>query len=295
MRASSERVLTNIINGSQTHCSGLDWTILTQQIVQRYATDLISMRDLLRVVESLSPNNHTSVQNWMAKIRESTHALLVPFLEYPSNDQLDIRDDKSALWQQTFSRCKYEHTRLLVPEEGVSLGPEEQMLKWAVEETLDGICSVIVTIGLAAERIWAKEFNKPPVPESGKWKAGKEVLREGSHWTAGVEELMAWLSWAGEWTRCEEVCAWDEVCYIPMWPLVNMFPGPHGRRGKPDGRHGGRDGKGPEDGERPPDDGYRGPPGRRPGRCPHAPGFPSFDETDLWRPKCVNADYIMLR
>lgn len=294
MRATSERVLADIVNGNQTSCSGMDWTAITMLIVQRYASDLIDMRDLLRAGNLLPPTNRTSVQNWIAELRENTHALLVPFLEYPPNGKVEkVWDGQSTLSQETFSRCKYHYTRLLVPEEGILLGPEEQLLKWAVEETMHGICSVIVTIGLATERIWAREFNEVREPEPGDWQAGKHLLKERGYWTAGVEELMAWLGWAGEWARCEEVCAWDEACFIPMWPLVDMFPAGGGPGRGHDGPHGRPDG--PDDGRGPPEGGGSGPGEDPPRRRPRKPVSVIIDDTHLWQPKCVKSDYLMHR
>ncbi|KAI9742773.1 MAG: hypothetical protein M1818_003502 [Claussenomyces sp. TS43310] len=317
MRAASERVLGNIVNSSQTHCSGIDWIAVTNEIVQRYAGDLIAIRLHLRTGESLSASNYTSVRDWLMTSRQRLHALLVPFLEYPSDTRIENAwKEDSESFRSTFARCKYHHTRLLVPEEGIRLGPEEESIKWAVEETMDGICSVIVSIGFAVEKFWAKDFNERPTlePASGKWKAGGEVKKDGKRWISGVEELMAWLGWAGEWTRCKEMCAWDEECYIPMWPLMNMRwrpGGPGGRPGRPPHgpprtRPGEEDppGGGPPDNEdlrvgsledeKPSPGGEKRPDHREPG-SPDRPGGPDegMDETDLWQPKCVKSAYIM--
>ena len=172
------------------------------------------------------------------------------------------------------------------------MGPEESTLKWAVEDTTSGICTVLVDVGLAMEGVWNTNFN---VPSNATLSRPSALFNEVSRWEAGVEELMAWLGWAGEWTECAEKCAWDQKCYIPMWPLIHMprFGGP-GRR-PPGGRK-------PRYGEPIWDPGYgyfpprnetdwppRNGTGGRPGG-----GFRwQPDESDLWEPKCVKYDYLV--
>lgn len=36
---------------------------------------------------------------------------------------------------------------------------------------------------------------------------------------------MEWLGW-GKWHDCEEKCKWNELCYIPAWPVI-YAPGKH--------------------------------------------------------------------
>jgi hypothetical protein len=326
MRKATERVFRDLSTGNRTQCSGINWATTTNEIVQEYASGLISFRDMLHSFPQLSPTNYTAARIWMAMVRELTHSFLLPFLEYPSGGHTEkVWADDAELSRQTFARCKYHHTRLLVPEEGIILGPEETTMKWAVEETMGSICRVSVSVGFSIEKIWEREFNFNATI-SGKWHIGQELKNEGKRWTQGVEELMAWLGWAGQWTRCEQVCKWDEKCYIPMWPLINMrrrssvadvsdtsaashvegvempsdlddekSPGEGPSEGPP----------GDGDGWGPPDGGYRGPgePGRWPGYRPGygyggrrpggPPGWGMMDDTDLWEPKCVNVKYLM--
>ena len=108
---------------------------------------------------------------------------------------------------------------------------------------------------------------------------------------------MAWLGWAGEWVLCPEKYAWDEKCFIPMWPLIRMgLDGGPGRR-TPGGKRPGDGGPG-YDGP-PPD--KRFPPGNRTGWPPNnstgqrpGGGFRwQPDESDLWQPKCIKYDYLV--
>ena len=303
MRTNSELVLHDLL-GKSTNCSGVDWYIMSNDIVQNYASSLSLFNNHIKTFSSVPAKNHTSLTRWMITIRDQTHTLLLPFLEYPSSNETEdiwIRD--SPLFQKTYSRCRFQYTRLLDPNEGIFLGPEESRLKWAAEETLGGICSVIVDVGLSVEGIWQKKFNVPPSNSTASLNGDWEKMQEEvQRWTQGVEELMAWLGWAGEWVKCEEKCAWDERCFIPMWPMIPFRrPGGGGGRGRGPGRgppsygyerpgygepprYGGPPGSGPP--ESPPGNGT----GRRPGR-----GFNPWmpDESALWEPTCVKSDYIL--
>ncbi|TVY50775.1 Uncharacterized protein LCER1_G007280, partial [Lachnellula cervina] len=289
MRNNSERVLRDLLSSSPANCSGVDWNVMTNDIVGTYAGRLKILLKSLHKHEQLPKSNQTALTNWLSSIRQQTHDFLLPFLEYPEEEADEaIWTRESDLFRKTYSQCQFQYTRLLDPEEGFDLGPEERTMKWAVEETLGGICAILVDVGLSAEGLWQARFNDPstmsrlvPFPQS--------LEAEFIRWTQGIEELMAWLGWAGEWTRCEKKCDLDEKCYIPMWPLVNMGRFPGGRYPPPRG----------------PGYGYPYPPPYPYGRMPDFPrnrtgGGPGRgrgrgwqqDETTLWDPICVKADYI---
>lgn len=284
MRSNSERVLRDLLLPSPKHCSGIDWSIMTNDIVQSYAGSLYRFLSTLERYEN-SSRIQTLLRKWMIDVRDDTHAFIMPFLQYPDQDkEKDVWSRNSALFKTTYSRCKYQHTRLLDPEQGITLGPEEKLLQWAVEDTLSGICSVLVDVGFSVEGIWESDFNIPSnstLESQFFHKLDMEVAR----WTEGIEELMAWLGWAGEWTRCEKRCAWDESCFIPMWPMI-PFRGRGGGRGPPRygyGRRPGYGGPNPHDGRA--GNGTGGPPK---GFNPWQPS-----EEELWSPKCVKSDYLL--
>ncbi|KAM3083914.1 hypothetical protein ACMFMF_001275 [Clarireedia jacksonii] len=273
MREDSERVIKNLIRQSEG-CTGADWHLITNEIVQTYSNQLFELLQNLRNYRSLSASNISEERSWMAAVRDQTNFFLLPFLEYPPPEShRTIWARGSSLFNTTLSRCGSYHTYLL---DGMHLSPEENNLKWAIEKTMSGICDTLVDIGLSVEAMWNATFQQPGKTHSLKKKDGKEIRR----WLEGVEVLTAWLGWAGEWTNCKEKCRVGEQCYIPMWPLL----GSNRRMGGPPPGYGYRNDKGKGDGE------SRGP-GRGGGSGP-LPGWHT-DETDLWEPKCVNVDYIM--
>jgi hypothetical protein len=297
MRSNTERVLSDIVRGNQRQCSGADWYMIMNEMVQVYAIDLMRLQLLLSSSENLQLTKYTAVRDWMYLVRAQNHAFLMPFLQYP----LDIKDRTvwepgSDLAEETFARCKYHHTRLLVPGEGIPLSPEEELLRWAVEETMGAICYVTQAVGFAVEKTWLADFSDEAAFRGTAWRWGGKMQAEARRWTHGVEELMAWLGWAGEWVRCEKACAWDEECYIPMWPLKGpMGRPPRGKRpyrGRLPGE--GHPGNGPPEdgppGDFPPGDGPpedeppgEGPGGDRPPKegLPGRPGPGMEDNADL--------------
>jgi hypothetical protein len=63
-------------------------------------------------------------------------------------------------------------------------------------------------------------FNEKVASSDTEWRWKEGTQAEARRWMHGVEELMVWLGRAGECVRCEKACAWNEECFIPMWPLA---------------------------------------------------------------------------
>lgn len=326
MRESSERALRSLLGPEgNNNCSGADWVQITSEIVQR-TTNHLEMVDV-KLVSSPSSGagpeqNETAVSEWLDDLRAQIHLFMVGYLEYPPRVGQRTWSTRSELYRETYSRCKYRYTRLLVPEElHTSLSPEEEDIRLAVEEVHGSICSVLLTVGFGVEEAWfdsttaGKGSKITSTPEAEEALAGR-----ADRWHHEIEELRAWLGWESQYYGCEQTCAWDERCYIPMWPLVPMgggkgpgrrpgrgpypYPGRPGRGRGPcppprDGRPGGR----PE-GRHPPDDDETPPPSPHLHRNGTGRGRPGFgmpprdprwmgDDTDLWEPRCVGIDYIM--
>ncbi|OHE96726.1 hypothetical protein CORC01_08043 [Colletotrichum orchidophilum] len=282
MRWETEVMLRDALVG-EGGCSGMEWVNAMGEIVQRTAGHLMVMEEGARFDEDWG--NATEVQEWLYKLRGQSHMFLVSFLEYPHEIGGATWDARGELFAETYSRCRYRYTRLMVD---LPLSVRERDLRDAVEEVMGGICGVLLEVGFGVERAWYDL-------EQGKT---SELKAASEKWADGVRRLRAWVGWEGEFIRCREVCGWDERCYIPMWPMLRSTWG--GRRPRPPPEHGPGNGTEPGYG-RPPPPPYRGrrpgsggnhtgPPGRgMPGRSPIWMG----DETDLWEPKCLKMEDIM--
>ncbi|KAK9425788.1 hypothetical protein SUNI508_03149 [Seiridium unicorne] len=300
MRQGSERALEQLLDGG-SECSGADWVYISNEIIQNVG---IHLKELTQTLVSFSKyaQNTTTIESWMSALRSQSHSFYVAFLEYPVQYDPSAWETDSVIYREVYSRCRYRYTRLMVPIEDVHLTPEEEDLRWATEETYGAICSVLLTIGFQIEGKWAEHFNDidPDVPLSQSLESHYTQLAQV--WGNGIQELIAWLGWEDEFTGCSEVCAWDERCYIPMWPLM--------ARGGPGGRRPPRRDNGTFPAPQyPPSHGYGGygpyeggPPRRGPGRPGEGPdqrrprGRGSWfmgDETELWQPTCAKASHFM--
>ncbi|KAA8893836.1 hypothetical protein FN846DRAFT_977158 [Sphaerosporella brunnea] len=97
-------------------------------------------------------------------------------------------------------RCSTAYTAF-IPEG--SLSPQEVLLRHTVEQVVGRICQLFISV-------YFEQLEHPP-SEYG-------VLG----WKRNTVELVEWLDW-DMWRRCERQCAWDEVCAVPLWPVLGMF------------------------------------------------------------------------
>lgn len=307
MKQNSERALRSLLE-PQNNCSGADWVLLTSEIVQR-TTNHLTMVDTKLISFPSDSRNETAVSEWLYDLRAQVHLFMVGYLEYPPSIKQGTWSTQSELYSETYSRCKYRYTRLLVPEElHASLSPEEEGIRLAVEDVYGTICSVLLTVGFGVEQAWFESTAAGKGPESSA-RAAATLGSRADQWHDNIAELQAWLGWESEYYGCEQTCAWDERCYIPMWPLIRMGGGGPGR-GPPGRRPGkgppypGRPGRGDRDHPPPPGGGPGGdgPGGRHPPPGDDGEGLPPpprreprwmGDDTDLWEPKCVGIEYIM--
>lgn len=318
MKRNTERALRSLLR--ENDCSGADWVLITSEIVSR-VTNQLTMMDTSLASFPAGSQNETETYKWLFKLRAQSHLPLVPYLAYPEKIDKKTWATDTALYKETHSRCHYRYTRLLVPDElGGQLTPEERDMRWAIEEVYGTICSVLVTMHFGIELAWT-DMIADTAPAS---KQHASLASKAIAWRDSIVELTAWLGWESQYYGCKEQCAWDERCYIPMWPLMHW------------GGMGGRPDRGPGGGHRPGNGTHDGP-GRGRGRGPgggrghamadndlHPPppptptppsppppghdepehGRPGFkmpprgpawmgDDTDLWEPKCVNITFIM--
>ena len=141
-------------NPRGSSCSDMDWNLLTNSIAQRYTNSLDTLVHVLFKWASSFGNEKPVANLWMDAARDHLHSLLLPFFEYPALDKSEELHFETPRSQAAYSRCRSSWTRLLAPDQGISLSENEKLLKWAVEETLAGICSVILVVGIDVEGAW---------------------------------------------------------------------------------------------------------------------------------------------
>ena len=237
--------------------SGLDWSSIAHGIVERNGDRIAELHTLLSKVNATS--NVTEV---VSNARLIAFGLILPYVDHAAVFAPEITaSDRSAVLSAVSTKCSLAFTgHIDAPR--YRLTPQEQRLKRAVEGVLGSICG-FATQTFDESLILLDEL----AGEADLVLSQAQASRAIASWRGGVENLMDWLGWA-MWQRCPEICAWDEVCYLPMWP-INL----HQHRRVPGG--GGRDGPG---GAGPPE----GPP---PGRMP-----PPVQDDQPLIPRCAKKE-----
>jgi len=261
------------LNHSSSHCTGIDWTQKTIDVTSRFSQPLTQILHLLTHPPS-DTTNTTLVRDYIGSLRSKSHAMLMPYLTYPLT---------ASSLPAMHARCTTSQTSAL-HQLRPTLLPTEHSLLTSLETVLSAICNTTLSLAFSLEQTWQTYYQHnntsiPTVPHS-------TLHTLLTHHSPAVSLLRAWLGWFPDEMQCDRVCAVDEFCFIPIWPLLFLEP------------RGGFGGRPPGEGGRPPPgdgkDGKRPPPqqppgrGRGPGRGGPLRGNSWGDlETELWRPRCL--------
>ncbi|KAF2007895.1 hypothetical protein P154DRAFT_453167 [Amniculicola lignicola CBS 123094] len=236
MRRALETRLSKLLKEPEA-CTGVDWNYVSRDIISRYSAEL---QTLLQSLGNGFPGlgDTANLRNWLQSTRVLTHWFLLPFMEYLPNRPYDGEDLKaifgldSPLAATTLERCLSQYDL-----EIDDLNDEESMLYQAIKDTLAGMCSTVIQVGLGVEYQWLSKFNTMPAKELDQPSQDFEDLQTSvKDWKRAMEELMAWLGWVEKWTSCDDACGVGAVCYIPMWP-VSGWPRQRQPPHRPDGQH----------------------------------------------------------
>ena len=66
---------------------------------------------------------------------------------------------------------------------------------------------MIIDVGFSVEREWARAYGEVGARADNSREV--RLKSEAARWKQGAEELMSWLRWAEDWTRCTKKCGWD--------------------------------------------------------------------------------------
>ncbi|KAI1608270.1 hypothetical protein EDD36DRAFT_109126 [Exophiala viscosa] len=264
------------LNHSSFLCTGIDWVQKAVDVAARFSIPLSQTQHLLYHPPTDRTNN-TLIQDYIAALRSKSHTMLMPYLTYPLT---------AAALPDINARCTTSQTIALQRLRDTLL-PNERSLLTTFETVLSAICNTTLSLAFDVEQAWQTYYQpniSTPIPDD----ILDTLVRDHS---ASISLLRAWLGWFPDDMQCDSVCAVDEFCFIPIWPL--MFLEPRGRGGPGRGPGGGGPPGGGDDGRGPPG---HGPPGRGrgpgrgpPGRGGGPPGGDPWEdmESEIWRPRCI--------
>lgn len=151
----------------------------------REVADGVARRYLERVMELQELLRMRPTPETVKRVRGLSHAIAMPFLQ--------VSDEST---EAAMERCVKEYTGRI---DLSRIGNSERMLVGAVEGVMQGICELAFGV--------YEDFSGP---------IDKEIVVNARE---NIEELVARVDWAG-WHRCEESCGWNEVCAVPLWPIL---------------------------------------------------------------------------
>jgi hypothetical protein len=222
--------MLNMVIEEHRESSGVDWRALTDVIVGRYGDRLPQLRELLDVASQTTPATGSGVpadHAYTQFTNTSTHlqhayrlvsSLVLPFFDHDATREVQVDTCTSSILPD------------LVAAEGEtdSLNSYERKL-WAVITFVHrSICSLLIDVHAELTTL------RPH------WHALSTAQIATLTATARrVEQLTTQLDWS-MWVRCPDMCAWGQVCYIPIWPLFGFGvqnrtsrPGSGGERPEP--------------------------------------------------------------
>lgn len=282
MRDAIKQRLRASLEPLNNNCSSIDWHQISEETMLGYSSTLLDLLGLLKSMPLDLEDDREMTRKWIVPVRELIHLMMMPYYEYPTRFEVETSPQAafslgSPQALAAYQRCKDQS----LPVDPGDLAHSEELAYSAVVDVLENICRVILSTFLTVEEIWYSTFDTPSTKEMS-----QEIGEQGIKWHKDVEELMAWLGWADQWTGCSPGCGTGELCWIPMWPLSFMTrpPGDEMHEPSKDSLQGPPSGRWPPyGGPRGPGYGHRGP-----------PGFGGGDEKMLWEPQCLNRTQMLL-
>ena len=224
-------------------CSGINWQALTETIVSQHKGRITE----IAAATARYQQGLMSLEDFFVHTHGLSHATLQPFLQYPTENLGSIEEIK----HETLQRCELLYTKHISSKD---YNRFEALIKDSVEIVLRRICSWEWDTF-----VWTEKYTSNLLPNDGGASHEKTTNMSGSNavkeevktFAQTIKDFLKWINW-DLWTQCDEKCSWNvrarrllffltssrvgqlsnfmrvqqELCYIPMWPLV-YAPGKH--------------------------------------------------------------------
>ncbi|KAJ5774086.1 hypothetical protein N7457_008982 [Penicillium paradoxum] len=190
-------------------CSHTDWQALVETIVDKYRG---RTREILFNLEKNS-SDEKAVHQIINNVYTLTHAVLHPYLEYPTVGGVTKPEAKA----NTLARCSAAYTghialdslsefEVLIKESTQIVVKELCQWAWDLFEWTDGRMHNRLQQTAEASTISSREDTRT-------------IQQEIAQYTNLTQSLLQWTGW-NVLQSCENKCGPDELCYIPMWPVI---------------------------------------------------------------------------
>ncbi|KAH7910572.1 hypothetical protein BJ138DRAFT_1180191 [Hygrophoropsis aurantiaca] len=196
---------------SQQQGSGADWKTLFRTIIKRYADKLELIQYLLNDTDTQSTLSKEGKRR-AAKIQLQLRTMLTPYILHSSIPLHLSSSGVARHWAEPiFMECATAHTSPFVSEFMATFTSSEALLLKAVQETVREICRVTT-------RMWAEGVEIGLDPYLPVDVANQNTTAVIEKWKADLNALILWLDWS-VWVKCRPACVFEEICYLPTWPI----------------------------------------------------------------------------
>mgnify|MGYP001569441341 FL=1 len=134
-----------------------------------------------------------------------------------SNYANSTRDPKAWI-ESSQRRCRVAFTHSPTAS-AARLAPAEHLIRASIEGVVGRICSTVLNI-FGESLLLGLTVRLDEIPEHP---AALEARAESAvaQWREELEGLSDWLGWSSA-LQCDRKCAPNEICQLPVWPLVSM-------------------------------------------------------------------------
>ncbi|KAH9951457.1 hypothetical protein B0H21DRAFT_705704 [Amylocystis lapponica] len=207
------------------HGSGMDWVALARGIVEEWGGRVVQMREFLwNATNALDEKTPVNMTETLAAVRRLAYSPLNPYMDTSAASNASAWDvffdphHSPLLHTPHFAntsalhRCMFSATGVLIHNNHIHTTPQEVLLQGSIETVLARLCTDFGAI-------FAESMDVADVPED------EDMVTFLQQWEVRMQTLMEWLDWT-EWLRCDEICPWDSVCVMNMWPRGMPHRGP---------------------------------------------------------------------
>ncbi|KAG5651618.1 hypothetical protein H0H81_008023 [Sphagnurus paluster] len=210
--------------------SGIKWKSLFRIVSLRYADRLELIRYLLNPTEPEAGQPRSLVET--AKlVQQQLRISLTPYIINGAAPPM-VEGDRGARnhsWTApVFKYCATTHTNSFIASPS-KLTPSEQLILTAIRDTNKEICRVIVKMWAEGVYEGLDPILRQPSSSDSESEPSPEALGSlMNRWRVEIDRLFNWLDWS-IWIKCRPACdphcvsAFQEMCYLPTWP-VDMPP-----------------------------------------------------------------------
>ncbi|KAF2679862.1 hypothetical protein K458DRAFT_445555 [Lentithecium fluviatile CBS 122367] len=203
--------ITTAHPSSNQRCSEINWQALTETITNQHRT---RAREILATMKKITTPTPENIKPMIRKIHELSHAILYTYLQYPTVANISAAEARNL----TIMRCSSVYTGRI---ESHSLNDFEVLIKESISIVMSELCSWEWELFEWSELHTTNLFGSTPsnyVNDQGLVQDFDQLLNR-------TESVINWIGWSN-WHDCERKCESNELCYIPMWPVI-YAPGKH--------------------------------------------------------------------